>query len=136
LIRNANPEALGLFGYTSFEDKGLQITEALISVKPAKLNIGESCELSYELNIPQGEPAHIRIEYGIDFVKARGNTSRKLFLLSDKTVAGGTQLTGTRKHSFADLSTRRHYPGEHRIALLVNGAEIAHTMLKITGDKK
>ena len=72
---------------------------------PSTIKIGESCELRYELDIPKGESAHIRIEYGIDFVKARGNVSRKLFLLSDKTVAGGTHLSGTKTHSFADLTT-------------------------------
>lgn len=131
LIRDANPEVMKLFGYANFEDKELQITEASIFVGPSEIKIGESCELRYELNIPKGESAHIRIEYGIDFVKSRGNVSRKLFLLSDKTVAGGTHLSGTKTHSFADLTTRRHYPGEHRINLMVNGQEKAHAILKI-----
>ena len=134
LIRNGNPEVLKLFGYTNFEDKELQITEASILVEPSKIKIGEDCELRYELNIPKGESAHIRIEYGIDFVKSRGNISRKLFLLSDKTVTGGTHISGTKRHSFADLTIRRHYPGEHRINLLINGQVKAHTILEITED--
>ena len=28
-----------------------------------------------------------------------------------------------KKHSFKDLSTRKHYPGIHSIAIIVNGAE-------------
>jgi len=131
LIKNANLEVMKLFGYASFEDKELQIEEASIFVEPSKIKIGESCKLRYELNILEGEPVHIRIEYGIDFVKARGNISRKLFLMSDKTVTGGIHLSGTKIHSFADLTTRRHYPGEHRITLLVNGQEKAHTTIKI-----
>jgi len=112
----------------------LQITEASILVEPSKIKIGEGCVLRYELDIPKGESAHIRIEYGIDFVKARGNISRKLFLLSDKTVTGGTHISGTKRHSFADLTIRRHYPGEHRINLLINGQVKAHTILEITED--
>lgn len=131
LIRNANPQVMNLFGYANFEDKGLQIEEVSIFVEPSKIKIGESCELRYKLDIPKGESVHIRIEYGIDFVKARGNTSRKLFLLSDKTVVGGTHLSGIKTHSFADLTTRRHYPGEHRITILVNGQEQAHTVLNL-----
>jgi len=131
LIRNANSEALKLFDYTNFEDGELQITEASILVDPYEIKIGESCELRYELNVPKGESAHIRIEYGIDFVKARGNISRKLFLLSDKTVTGGTHISGTKTHSFADLTIRRHYTGEHRINLLINGQEKSHAILKI-----
>jgi 3-methyladenine DNA glycosylase AlkC len=128
LIRNKHPEAMELFGYA----KEAQITtHASIIVHPDVLTIGESCELQYELTIRQGEDAHIRMEYGIDFVKARGQVSRKAFLLSDKTVSGGTHLTGTRSHNWSNLTTRKHYPGEHPIVLLVNGQEVAHTVLTL-----
>lgn len=134
LIRKGNKEALELFGYASFEDMGVHITEASISVEPVQVRIGESCELSYELNIPEGEPVHIRVEYAVDFIKANGKSSRKLFKLSDKTAAGGAHLAGSRTHSFANLTTRRHYPGEHRITLVVNGEEVAHTKLEVIVD--
>ena len=134
LIKNANPEVMELFGYTNFSNKELQISKASILVEPSEIKIGESCEFRYELEIPEGVEAHIRIEDGIDFVKARGNISRKLFLISDKTVAGGTFINGVKKHSFANLTTRRHYTGEHVIALLVNGQEKAHTVLKLVDN--
>jgi hypothetical protein len=81
------------------------------------------------LSIREGDPVHIRVEYGINFVKARGYTSRKLFLLSDKTVSGGTRLTVTRTHNWSNLTTRHHYPGEHRISLLVNWREVVQAVL-------
>ena len=31
--------------------------------------------------------------------------------------------TYTKKHSFADVGTRKHYPGIHSVTLIVNGAE-------------
>ncbi len=133
LIRAGNPDAMKLFGYENFTDSGRLLTATSLSVLPTELKLGESCELKYELDIPKGSPVHIRIEYAIDFVKSGEKKSRKLFLLSDKTVKGGTHLSGVRTHSFEDLTVRRHYPGDHRIALLVNGQEEAHTILKITG---
>jgi len=131
LIRKANPEAMELFGYTSSTDEIALTTGASLSVLPSVLSVGESCELQYKLDIREGESVHVRIEYGIDFVKAKGHTSRKSFLLSDKTVPGGAQLTGIRKHSWAQMTTRQHYPGDHKIVLLVNGQEVANTMLKL-----
>lgn len=128
LIRKANPDAMALFDY----DGETQLaTNASISVQPAALAIGESCEIGYAVNIRQGQPAHVRIEYGVDFIKSNGRTSRKSFLLSDKTVPGGARLTGTRTHDWSDLTTRRHYPGQHKIVLLVNGREAAHAMLTL-----
>lgn len=129
LIRKANPEAMELFGYARFTDEIRFTTRASLAVQPSELTLGESCELQYSLEIREGESIHIRIEYGIDFIKARGQTSRKSFLLSDKTVSGGTHITGTRMHNWSDLTTRRHYPGDHRIVLLVNGQEVAHAEL-------
>ncbi|MCY9659720.1 hypothetical protein P5G65_09350 [Paenibacillus chondroitinus] len=132
LIRQATPEVLALFGYAETRDDHPLADYAAIISEPNELMIGENCELRYEVHVRQGEPVHLRIEYGIDFVKAGGKHSRKLFLLSDKTVPGGSRLTAARTHRWADLTTRRHYPGEHRIVLLVNGKEVAETSLNLT----
>ncbi len=128
LIRNADPDALEIFGYAR---EMLLATRATILAQPSVLSIGDQCELQYSIEVRQGEPVHLRIEYGIDFVKAKGRISRKLFLLSDKTVSGGAHLTGKRLHIWADLTTRRHYPGDHRLILLVNGQEVAHTVIEL-----
>jgi hypothetical protein len=131
LIRKANPETMKLFGYASSVGKTPLTTFASLSVQPAVLTIGDSCKVQYILDIRKDEPVHVRIEYGIDFIKANKKTSRKSFLLSDKTMAGGAHITGTRKHSFSEMTTRRHYPGNHRIVLLVNGQEVAETVLEL-----
>lgn len=131
LIRKSVPEVMALFGYAESDGATSLTSMASLTVEPSVLTIGGSCELHYELRIREGDQAHLRIEYGIDFVKAGGRTSRKSFLLSDKTVPGGSLLKGTRTHRWADLTTRRHYPGEHQIVLLVNGREVASTILQL-----
>ncbi|MCM3627557.1 DNA alkylation repair protein [Paenibacillus glycanilyticus] len=131
LVRQANPEALAIFGYAMSEDSAPIVISADLQARPSALEIGDSCRLEYAIQVQEGEPLHIRIEYGIDFVKSGGKTSRKLFLLSDKTVPGGSSLSGSRVHRFADLSTRRHYAGEHRIVLMVNGVEVANTAIDL-----
>lgn len=131
LVRGANPEAMKLFGYASTTEEAPLATSASISVQPLSLRIGDSSEIQYSLDVREGESLHIRIEYGIYFIKANGKPSRKLFLLSDKTLSGGVHLTGTRSHSWANLTTRRHYPGPHKLVLLVNGVEVAETSLTL-----
>lgn len=127
LIRKAVPEILSLFGYAENTDRSVLIEEAQLTVEPSTVFIGGECQIKYKLHIKQGDPVRVRIEYGIDFVKSSGKVSRKKFLLSDKTVAGGSLLEGVRIHRWADLTTRRHYPGIHRILLFVNGREAAAT---------
>lgn len=130
LIRKAHPGIMSLFGYGDSIDRPVT-TNAFLTVNPIELKIGDSCQLNYELCIRKGGPIHIRIEYGIYFVKAMGKRSRKLFLLSDKTVAGEQRITGTKIHKWAELTTRMHYPGEHQIVILVNGIEVANTVIKL-----
>lgn len=52
LIRNANPEAMKLFGYVK---DPILTTHASISTQPTVLTIGESCDFQYEVEIRQGE---------------------------------------------------------------------------------
>ncbi len=127
LIKKANKEALELFGYSDKQE--YFIKEASINTKEPVVNIGEDCLLSYSLRIETGESIHIRIEYAIDFVKSGNRNSRKIFLFSDKTLIGEQTVTGIKLHSFKDMTTRKHYIGNHKIVLLVNGKEIVETSI-------
>lgn len=57
----------------------------------------------------------------IDYVKANGRRKRKIFQISELAIQRKKSYTKT--HSFADTSTRKHYPGAHSITLIVNGEE-------------
>ncbi|MDR0784203.1 MAG: hypothetical protein LBE83_10670 [Propionibacteriaceae bacterium] len=129
LIRKADPQVQALFDY-AIEDT--LTVKASISADPSSLAIGASSELTYTVEIRPGEPVRVRIEYGVDFIKANGKPSRKLFLLSDKVVPGGAVLSSKRTHHWADLSTRRHYPGAHNIALVLNGQDVASTLIQLS----
>lgn len=54
------------------------------------------------------------------FFTARGGTSRKVFQISENTYAAGTYAL-SRRHSFADRTTRKHYPGPHTLTVIANG---------------
>ncbi|WOO35942.1 DNA alkylation repair protein [Anaerocolumna sp. AGMB13020] len=129
LIRKALPEALALFGYADTNEAEPLVLNANCKVSQEQLSVGDTCLFQYSLDVNRKNPVHIRLEYGIDFVKSKGKTSRKLFLLSDRTVPGNFHLEGSHNHSFADLTTRKHYPGLHNIVLLINGMEVATTTL-------
>lgn len=66
----------------------------------------------------------------ISFVRANGKTSRKVFQISERTYNSGRHMI-KRRHSFADMSTRKHYPGVHDLAIVVNGVEKSRTTVKL-----
>jgi 3-methyladenine DNA glycosylase AlkC len=120
LLKQGDPNALALFGYDTRAPASL--TE--LRANRTRLRIGESLEFSFCVEHRQEAPLQLRLEYTVHFVKANGGTSKKVFQIAERTLPAG-QETFTRTHAFRDLSTRTHYPGEHRIAVVLNGVEQA-----------
>jgi len=118
LLKRGHPGALKHFGLT--EVKGVEVS--LLKIDKKKIKIGDELKFSFLLTVKK--EAKLRIEYGIDYVKANGKTSRKIFKLSEGVFAKGEHEL-LRKQSFRELTTRKHYHGEHAIAIIVNGQEKA-----------
>ncbi len=118
LLKRGNAGALKHFGLT--ETKGIRIDD--LKTEKKKIKMGDTLHFSFSLDVKK--EAKLRIEYGIDFVKANGKTNRKIFKLSEGFFEKGAyQLS--RKQSFKDFTTRKHYAGKHSLAVIVNGEEKA-----------
>ena len=117
LLKKANRDVLAIFGY----DDAASIEVDGFALEAASVSIGEDLDFSFTIQVKQ--PTKVRLEYGIDYVKANGKTNRKIFQISEISLKENTKKSYAKKHSFADLSTRKHYPGVHSITLIVNGTE-------------
>lgn len=132
LIKKNDPRIMALFGYASEgRDEQSPAASAELEAAPAAVAIGGAATLCFRVRLREGERVKLRIEYGIDFVKSGGKTSLKRFLLSDREYEGGSLFEGQRIHRFADLTTRKHYAGPHRLSLWVNGKEVASSMISV-----
>jgi 3-methyladenine DNA glycosylase AlkC len=129
LLRKAHPEVLERFGMSS--KTSCELTH--LSIDRNKINHGEKIELSFAIKNLGKKSERYRIEYGIDFMKSNGKASRKLFKITETDCPKGAELKYTRRHSFHDLTTRKHYGGKHTIAIVVNGRELGsvETFLKM-----
>jgi 3-methyladenine DNA glycosylase AlkC len=116
LLKRGNKEALSIFGH--HEAKGIEIEK--IELNKKRLNIGDNLTFSFEIQNTLKRDQDVRIEYAIDYYKASGKTSRKVFHLSKTKLKPGI-LEFKRMQRFTDFTTRKHYPGIHRIHILVNG---------------
>ena len=117
LLKKGNRDALALFGYDDVDSVDI----SGFTLEADSVPIGG--EISFSFIISVNEASKVRLEYGIDYVKSNGKRSRKIFQLSEISFSKKERKSYTRKHSFADLSTRKHYPGTHSITLIVNGTE-------------
>jgi 3-methyladenine DNA glycosylase AlkC len=130
LVKAADPEAYSLFGYDGQAAAGA-VSRAALQARADTAVIGGSTELGYELITDGQEAVRLRIELGVDYVKASGAASQKRFLLADRTVAPGAELRGVKRIDWKDLSTRKHYPGLHKLHLIVNGTAVAETAVTV-----
>jgi hypothetical protein len=67
------------------------------------------------------EPQALVVDYAVHHVRAGGKTSAKVFKGWKVNLAPGEALRLSKRHPFREVTTRRLYPGVHRIELLVNG---------------
>ena len=117
LLKQANREVLAIFGYNDIDS----ITISNFAIDKTALSIGDDIIFSFDMETK--EATKVRLEYGIDFVKANGKRNRKIFQISEISLRQNEKKHYDKKHSFKDLSTRKHYTGAHAITLIVNGAE-------------
>jgi hypothetical protein len=64
------------------------------------------------------------VDFRIHFVKANGRPAPKVFKLKAVRLAPGASVVLSKKVSLADLTTRRHYPGRHRVDALIDGRPV------------
>ena len=126
MLKAGDRRALLLFG---FGDPTCLHIENL-TLERETMAIGETLSFGFDLCVETSEPCKVRLELGVYYRKARGQLSRKIFQLREATYAPGCHRL-SRKHSFQERSTRKHYPGEHQLSILVNGVEKARASFQL-----
>ncbi|WP_105205967.1 DNA alkylation repair protein [Neobittarella massiliensis] len=117
LLKKGDRGALDIFGLSAVDC--VDIID--FSLGASAVSIGES--LPFSVCIEAKRTARLRLEYSIDYVKSGGKKSRKIFFISEISLKAGQRKRYDKTHSFADLSTRNHYPGTHSIALIIGGTQ-------------
>lgn len=120
LLKQGNTRALVLFGFQ--EPASIAVSE--LQLDKHVLKIGEEFLFRFDLHNESDGTSKLRLEYIIDFVKKNGKTSPKVFQITENNFKPG-QHHISKKQSFKDLTTRKHYPGLHCLRIMVNGAEKA-----------
>jgi len=124
LLKKGDRRALQLFGFG--DPTALDVMN--VAVDPPRASIGDETRLSFNLRVGTEKASKVRLEYLVGYVKANGKASPKVFQIREAVLPPGDHEYA-RTISFADLSTRRHHPGIHRIAIVVNGVEKAETAI-------
>ena len=126
MLKKGNKRAMILFGFGN--PQNIRVTG--FKAEKKKLKIGEHTSLEFEISIHEKEKQKLRLEYIVHFVKANGKTSPKVFQINEKEWDPGKHPQQF-KHSFLDRTTRKHYQGQHRFEVVVNGDSKAETRIEL-----
>jgi 3-methyladenine DNA glycosylase AlkC len=119
-VKRADAGALGALGYGSRADVALRDKR----ISPARAKIGGSVTVSFSLSNRSAKSQKIMVDLVVYFVKARG-TGAKTFKMKALTLAPRGRAAVAKKIGLKQLTTRKHYPGVHRVEALLNGRRVA-----------
>jgi 3-methyladenine DNA glycosylase AlkC len=128
LLKIGDPRALELLGYPS--DAAVAVHNLV--VEPEIAQIGDEITLSFDIESLSDEPLNLMIDYVVYHMRANGQLSPKVFKLAKREIEPHEAISIVKRHSFASVTTRRYYAGEHAIEPQINGSTFGRVTFALT----
>jgi 3-methyladenine DNA glycosylase AlkC len=119
LLKQGHPEILEFYGLSG----GMQPELSGFELITPKLKFNEDLKFSFRIKNIDKKERLLRMEYAIYFLRQNGQFSRKVFKISERTLQSNENISINRKQSFKPITTRKYYPGQHKVSLILNGKE-------------
>jgi 3-methyladenine DNA glycosylase AlkC len=119
LLKQGNAEVLSLFSLA--DSSNIKLLSYQVSTE--RVRIGEDLKFTVSLHNKHDQPLTVRLEYGIYYLRKNGTHSKKVFKISEREFKAGEKATIMRRQSFKIITTRKYYPGLHKVSIIINGRE-------------
>jgi hypothetical protein len=116
LLKKGIDEVLRMHGFNTNRRCSVTNLKASKSVK-----IGEHLSFDFEFRNLEKKAEQFRIEYIIHYRTSSGKISPKVFKIGEYKVDTSSSITISRRQSFKNFTTRKHFSGKHTLTILVNG---------------
>ncbi len=117
LVKAGDPGALDVLGYGA----GSPARVGTVSIEPATVEIGDKVEIEVAIDNPSERSCGVLVDVRLHFVRANGTTSPKVFKGAELKLEAGASALVRKTVSVAQHTTRKHYPGEHAVEVIING---------------
>ena len=116
LVKKGNADALAVLGYG----------EAMVrihgfSIRPKRWSVGDQVEIELDLESTSTHSQQLVIDYAVHFQKANGSLSPKVFKWTTLSLEAEQRIRKIKRHSFAPVTTRKYYQGDHAFEVFING---------------
>ncbi|MBF0110658.1 MAG: DNA alkylation repair protein [Magnetococcales bacterium] len=115
LVKQGHAGALALLGFSG----SLTPEVVAFTLMPPRVMLGETATFTTTLRCR--EAATLSIDYIVHHQRQNGSLSPKVFKLARRRVLADEVIHLEKSHPLRPITTRRYYPGLHRLDLLVNG---------------
>jgi len=129
LVKQGHPQALELLGFSN--DPSIQVGNLILENN--SLPIGENLTFKFEITSTADHSQWLMIDYIVHHQRAKGQLIPKVFKLKKKEIQTGETLLIKKKHGFQEVTTRRYYPGRHKLEIQINGKIYCHTDFDLLG---
>lgn len=121
LIKKGHSASLQVFNF----EKHPKVSVAKLKLNKATLKLGETLAFSFDLQSGKSKPQKLVVDYVLHYRKKQGGTSPKVFKLKELELPAKANVLLDKKQKMVDFTTRKHYPGKHRLEIQVNGKVMA-----------
>lgn len=125
LLKQGHKEVLSLFGFKN------PLNLSVTGLKAEKeVALGGKINFEFKVKSKGKSLGKLRLEFIIEFMKANGKRAAKIFKISEGDFAESSKVV-SKSFSFKPISTRRYYPGVHRLIIVINGDQLASLNFKL-----
>ncbi len=129
LLKQGNAEILKSFGLT-FNEK---ILTRQFKILTLQVKVGSSLVFCFSIQNSDKKSFNVRIEYAIYYLQNNGQYAKKVFKISERQLQPLEKIDIARKQSFRIITTRKFYPGQQKLSLIINGQESKPRMFELLG---
>ncbi|MDW5442842.1 DNA alkylation repair protein [Polaromonas sp. SM01] len=116
-VKRGEAGALDVLGF----GKSAEVAVSHARITPTRVTLGEKVSIAFDVSNTSTQPQEVLVDFCIHYVKANGKTSAKVFKLKVLNLAPRDTVRLSKTVSTAEMTTRKHHAGLHRVDVLLNG---------------
>jgi len=116
-VKRGEAGALDVLGF----GKSAEVAVSDARITPKRVLMGEKVHIGFDVTNTNAKAQRVLVDFCIHYVKASGKSSAKVFKLKVLDLSPGEKAKLGKTISTAEMTTRKHHAGEHRVDVLLNG---------------
>jgi len=116
-VKRGESGALKVLGFGT----AAQVAVSSVQIHPARVVMGGTVTIAFTVTNTHTLTQSLLLDLGVAYLKANGKSKVKVFKLKTVRLAPGQTATLGKTLSLAEMTTRKHYPGMHKVLVILNG---------------